>query len=189
MKKQFIKEAKRFQELAGIKKLNENTSPSNKAVWMLQNPGNPNDTVQELDYDNNTGEFEILGDSTTKELTWKYMGGFFDNVIALEEFDDNTWALHFKDAESFEQSQPIFDGFKEGEDFIFVPKSKLQPLETAYSRFSIEDLEGIHGYLKNNDWELETGTEEWMDLVEIVGEENMPEYINFLENTLKINVF
>jgi hypothetical protein len=189
MKKQLIKEAKRFQELAGIKQLNENDSPSDKAVWMLQNPGNPNDEVQELEYDYNTDELEVLGDSTTKEFIWKDFSGFFDNVIALEEFDDNTWALRFKDAESFENAEPIFDGFKEGEDFIFVPKSKLQPLETAYFGFSAEDLEGIHGYLKNNDWELETGTNEWLDLVEIVGEENMSEYINFLENTLKINTF
>jgi hypothetical protein len=172
-------------ELAGIRKLNENTSPSDKAVWMLQNPGNPNDEVQELDYDANEDEFEVLDDGFKKGPIWENGSGLFDDVTAIEQFDDGTWVLKFGNTDG----EPLLDGFKEGEDFIFVPKSKLQPLETAYFGFSAEDLEGIHGYLKNNDWELETGTNEWLDLIEIVGEENMPEYIDFIENTLKINTF
>jgi hypothetical protein len=185
MTKQLINEAKRFQELAGIKKLNENISPSGRAVWMLQNPGNPNDTIRELEYDDNTGEFEVSDDGFKKGPIWEAESGLFDDVTAIGKSDGNTWILKFGNADG----EPILDGFKEGEDFIFVPKSKLQPLETAYSGFSGDDMEGIHGYLKNNDWELETGTEEWMDLADIIGEENMSEYIDFIENTLKINIF
>ena len=38
MAKQLVKEAKRFQELAGIKSLNENTSPSDGEVWIFWYP-------------------------------------------------------------------------------------------------------------------------------------------------------
>jgi hypothetical protein len=89
-----------------------------------------------------------------------------------------------------------YSGLNKGEDFELVPESKLQPLIEAYNNPTFEKLlpDSYYEfpafyYLAYNDFELETGTEEWMDLVEIVGEENMPEYINFLENTLKINVF
>jgi aspartate-semialdehyde dehydrogenase len=61
------------------------------------------------------------------------------------------------------------------------------PLKPLYDAYGGEN--GLNDYLYNNDFELEGGTEEWMDLYDIVGEENMPEYIDFLENTLKINVF
>ena len=46
MKKQLINEAKRLQELAGIRPLNENTSPSGGEVWVFGTPGNPNEEVK-----------------------------------------------------------------------------------------------------------------------------------------------
>lgn len=185
MTKQLIKEAKRFQELAGIEKLNENISPSGKAVsnlvpivYTFPNPRNPNEKVKYQDPD--TGKY-IIG-TKAELIAIPYTAG----VDTMELIDYKSkpgkpvMSIVGGDSESY-----IY-GLKEGDDFIFVPAEKINPLIEAYDRprnYNIND------YLADNDWELETGTEEWMDLADIVGEENMSEYIDFIENTLKINTF
>lgn len=191
MKKQLINEAKRFQELAGIKKLNENQdsySTSNKITdetWFYPNgPSNPDDIVYELSsyegggFDYRKGMLDkpvVIGEETKGEVVDNNdLKGFVD--MTGNKNEDGTWDLEGGDF--------YYRGWEEGEDFVFVSEDKMQPLYDAYGGEN-----GFINYLRNNDWELETGTEEWMDLADIVGEENMSEYIDFIENTLKINTF
>jgi hypothetical protein len=89
--------------------------------------------------------------------------------------EDGTW--------NFESDDFYYGGWKEGEDFTFVSYDKMKPLYDAYGGGDKFD-----GYLYNNDFELETGTDEWIKLTEIIGEKNMPKYIDFLENTLDIYI-
>ena len=191
MTKQLIKEAKRFQELAGIKPLNENQdsySPSNNStgeLWFYPTgPSNPDDIVYELSrYEGGVFDYRkdsldepvVIGEETKGEVAENNnLKGFVD--VEYVKNEDGTW--------DFEDGDFYYRGWKEGEDFIFVSNDKMKPLYDAYGGEN-----GLNDYLYNNDFELEGGTEEWMDLYDIVGEENMPEYIDFLENTLKINVF
>jgi hypothetical protein len=173
MKKQLINEAKRLQELAGIKE-ESNLAP---VVYTFHNPNNPNEKVKYQDP--NTGKY-IMG---TKAELMAIEGTAGVDTLELIDYKSKpgkpVMSVVGGDAESY-----IY-GLKEGDDFIFVPAEKIEPLQQAYDN----DMYGINGYLYDNDFELETGTNEWMDLVEIVGEENMSEYIDFIENTLKINIF
>jgi hypothetical protein len=185
MKKQLINEAKRFQELAGIKKLNENQDSYSPEPWFYPTgPSNPDDVVYELSsyeggvYDYRKGQLDkpvVIGKETKGEVVEnnELKGFIYMNKVKNE---DGTW--------NFESDDFYYGGWKEGEDFTFVSYDKMKPLYDAYGGGNKFD-----GYLYNNDFELETGTDEWMDLVEIVGEENMPEYIDFIENTLRMNIF
>jgi hypothetical protein len=191
MTKQLINEAKRFQELAGIKKLNENEdsySPSNNSKgepWFYPTgPSNPDDIVYELSsYEGGVFDYRkdsldkpvVIGEETKGEVVEnnELKGFIYMNKVKNE---DGTW--------DFESDDFYYRGWKEGEDFIFVSYDKMKPLYDAYGGGNEFD-----GYLYNNDFELETGTNEWMDLVEIVGKENMSEYIDFIENTLRMNIF
>ena len=187
MTKQLINEAKRFQELAGIKQLNE--IKVQRVVWVFGAPGNPNEEVNVYD---GFGEDRKLVETITKGELWDQDSGFRgvlpDNFAKTNE--DGTWDMAINDGE-FEYS-PL----KIGKDFELVSESRLRPLLEAYDNDMFQRLApdayfeaNLIYYLEANDWELETGTDEWMDLGEIVGEENMPEYIDFIENTLKINIF
>lgn len=189
MTKQLINEAKRLQELAGIKPLNENQnsySPNNDTeIWFYPTgPSNPDDIVYELSsyeggvFDYRKGMLDkpvVIGEETKGEVVENNdLKGFVD--MQGNKNEDGTWDLEGGDF--------YYRGWKEGEDFALVSKDKMQPLFDAYGGEN-----GFIDYLNNNDWELEGGTEEWLDLYDIVGEENMPEYIDFIENTLNINTF
>ena len=191
MKKQLIKEAKRFQELAGIKKLNENQdsySPSNNntdEIWFYPTgPSNPDDIVYELSsYEGGVFDYRkdsldkpvVIGEETKGEVVENNdLKGFVD--MQANKNEDGTW--------DFEDGDFYYRGWREGEDFIFISNDKMKPLYDAYGGEN-----GFIDYLNNNDWELETGTEEWMDLGEIVGEENMLEYIDFIENTYRVKKY
>ena len=187
MKKQLIKEAKRFQELAGIKKLNENQSYGAAydpmLLWFYPTVSNPDEMVSELDFNNSTKETTVIDTVPKGEVIENNeLRGSTDEMYGKKD-KDGTWSF------SSHGGDFHFGGFKEGEDFALVPKDKIQPLYDAYESYRGETGTGFDAYLMDDDFELETGTDEWMDLGEIVGEENMPEYIDFIENTLKINIF
>jgi hypothetical protein len=188
MKKQLINEAKRLQQLAGIKPLNENNdhfSPAShdSVLWFFPTVTNPDEMIQELGYDND----EVIGEYPKGELFEdSELKGIVGEMYASKD-EDGTWAMQSHGGDFH------YRGFKEGEDFIIVPSSKMQPLFEAYGSYRGVvrpgySEEGFESYILNHDFEMETGTDEWMNLVEIVGEENMPEYMDFLENTLKIDV-
>jgi len=187
MKKQLIKEAKRLQELAGIRPLNENErfvgSNDPMFLWFYPTVDNPDEMVSELDYDHDTKKITVIDTFSKGEVIENNeLRGNIGEMYGKKD-KDGTWRF------SSHGGDFHFGGFKEGEDFALIPKDKMQPLYDAYESYRGETGTGFDAYLLDNDFELETGTEEWMDLVEIVGEENMPEYINFLENTLKLNIF
>jgi hypothetical protein len=183
MKKQLIKEAKRLQELAGITQHNENISDNNKEVWFFQ-PTDSGETVQSLiTFDNgdvlDKPEVEYVASKKDVSLS----SGLYGSIDFGDDGEDwygepnneGSW-----DFWSFDGDQ-YYRGYEEDKDFVVIPKDKIQVLDQAYG--------DINNYLKNNDWKLETGTDEWMNLVELVGEENMSDYIRFLEDILKIKTF
>ena len=126
--------------------------------------------IPELDKNNNViGTFpkgEVIENNELKGVVEEMYG---------KKQSNGTWA--------FDSGDFHFGGFKEGEDFVIIPKDKLEPLYDAYGSYN-----EFNKYLNSNNWELETGTEKWLDLVDTVGKENMPEYIDFIENTLKLDV-
>ena len=151
-------------------------------------PGNPNEKVKVYD---GFGKGKSLVETITKGELWDQDSGFRGVLYGdfVEQNKNNTWNMAINGGE-FEYS-PL----KKGEDFELVSENKLLPLLDAYNNPSFRRLlpnayyeSPVIYYLVHNDFKLETGTDEWIKLTEIIGEKNMPKYIDFLENTLDIYI-
>lgn len=179
-----IKEAKRFQELAGInevKILAPGTYKSDPNVgadhednitwWLPKDRRDPNQLIHVIEDDVYISQDE--DEYGPYNRSWLNHGSLVQDI-------DNTF--YDRDNGDF-----TFSGYIEGKDYINVDIKNIVPLLKVFGGpgYDVGNIwfgQGYAEYLDRTDGVFETNTPYWEKLVKIVGEENMPEYIKYLRN-------
>jgi len=163
MERQLINEAKRLQQLAGIKEMKINIPSQFKGsnVWIFSEPGNPNEAI----YSSENGENEQY---YTKGEFWdrfQLMGHHHNTSVKSTNKGVLTTISDTSGGDI------INTGFVENKDFVFVPQDLIELMDEAYGAESPEE-DSFTEYLDINDWTVDTSSDEWDLAVELFGDEN-----------------
>jgi len=180
-----IKEAKRFQELAGIKEVKIKPFSSYKSEpggnfewWLPKERRDPNRLILSTE-SSDDGDYDDEGEYTPQgEDEYGPYNRPWENHGQLIRGNDGK----FYDVDNGDYN---FSGYIEGEDYIVIDMKNIIPLMQAFEEEGAvrdEFYDGYARYLEDNNGVLETNTPYWEKLVEIVGEENIPEYTRYLKN-------
>jgi hypothetical protein len=197
-----IKEAKRFQELAGINEIkivqsSYKSEPGGNFTWWLpNNRRDPDQLIHLIEDDEYISQSEDEGG--TYNEPWAHHG----STIRSKDMDSSTIRNYVYDDNEYKRDEKgdyIFiyldddsiktSGYIEGKDYIIIHMKNIIPLMQAFKEegashgfLKYEFYDGYTRYLEDNNGVLETNTPYWEKLVEIVGEENIPEYTRYLKN-------
>jgi hypothetical protein len=198
-----MNEAKRFQELAGIKEVKIKSSypyksePGGNFTWWLPNDRrDPDQLIHLIDDDEYIPQDEDEGG--TYDRPWSHHG----DTIRSKDMDTSTirdYVYDGNDDYKRDEGDYIFmylggedistSGYIEGKDYIIISMENIAPLMKAYEELGAQHgflkhkfYDGYSRYLEDNNGVLKTNTPYWEKLVDIVGEENIPEYARYLKN-------
>lgn len=204
MEKQLINEAKRLQQLAGIKEMQIHTPVNPRfrgdEVWFFSTPGRPNeeviDTYLGIDEDGEDiewGNFEFDEDNPdnqyyTKGEYWNENGDMITGRNYWQSrgarlLDDGRWAIY----DYADGNEVVIVGLKEGQDFVLVSKDLIDLINKAYGAPDYApEADKFTEYLQQNNWTVNTNSDEWKKAVELFGNEGrLKSFMNYLKVKIK----